>query len=149
MQRILICGDRNWTDYEFFVAAMLKWIAKHGVPKTIIEGCARGADSMAGHQWAVEIDEPKPYVEHYPAKWEQHDSYEQTCWCKDKSVEKCRGAGPIRNQAMLNHGRPDAVIAFHKDIASSRGTADMVKRARKAGIPVWIPFPQPQQELGL
>lgn len=135
MKRVLICGDRNWTDYEFFVRAMQKWIGKHGYIETIIEGCARGADSMAGHRWAVNENNAgfpaNIYVEHYPALWDKHG----------------KAAGPIRNQQMLDEGRPDAVIAFHTNLAASRGTADMVRRAKRAGIPVWVPHPQPQQEL--
>jgi beta-phosphoglucomutase-like phosphatase (HAD superfamily) len=48
-----------------------------------------------------------------------------------------KGAGPQRNAAMLAL-EPDEVIAFHEDIAASRGTADMVRRARKAGIKVRV-----------
>jgi len=45
-----------------------------------------------------------------------------------------KGAGPIRNQLMLDEGKPDLVLAFHNDISSSRGTADMIRRAKKHGI---------------
>lgn len=40
-------------------------------------------------------------------------------------------AGPIRNQQMLDDGKPDLVVAF----PGGKGTADMVRRARVAGIP--------------
>jgi hypothetical protein len=43
-----------------------------------------------------------------------------------------KAAGPIRNQRMIDEGKPDLVIAF----PGGRGTADMVSRAKKAGIPV-------------
>jgi hypothetical protein len=43
-----------------------------------------------------------------------------------------RKAGPIRNQRMLDEGKPDLVIAF----PGGRGTADMVRRAREAGVEV-------------
>lgn len=60
-----------------------------------------------------------------PANWDMHH----------------RAAGPIRNQAMLevllktpcDHR---LVKAFHDDLTNSRGTRDMVRRARKAGIRV-------------
>jgi hypothetical protein len=45
-------------------------------------------------------------------------------------------AGPIRNQQMLDEGKPDFVIAFHDNLYASRGTQDMVTRAMKAGVPV-------------
>ena len=41
-----------------------------------------------------------------------------------------RKAGPIRNQRMLDDGKPDLGIAF----PGGRGTADMVRRAREAGV---------------
>jgi hypothetical protein len=37
---------------------------------------------------------------------------------------------------MLDTEQPDLVIAFHKNLAASKGTADMVKYARKKGVPV-------------
>ena len=44
-------------------------------------------------------------------------------------------SGPIRNQAMLDEGRPDLVVAF----PGHHGTADIVRRARAAGIKVRQP----------
>lgn len=46
-----------------------------------------------------------------------------------------RAAGPIRDQEMLDKGKPDLVVAF----LGNRGTADMVRRAREAGVPVRRP----------
>lgn len=43
-----------------------------------------------------------------------------------------KSAGPIRNQTMLDDGKPDLVLAF----PGGRGTADMVAKAEKHGIPV-------------
>ena len=34
--------------------------------------------------------------------------------------------------------KPDLVTAFHPDFRESRGTADMVRRARKAGVMVEV-----------
>jgi hypothetical protein len=39
-----------------------------------------------------------------------------------------RKAGPIRNQRMLEEGKPDLVMAF----PGGRGTADMVRRGKEA-----------------
>lgn len=41
-------------------------------------------------------------------------------------------AGGIRNKQMLNEGKPDLVIAFPTE--NSKGTWDMVRRAKRAGI---------------
>ena len=43
-----------------------------------------------------------------------------------------RGAGPARNQAMLVEFNPQLLVAF----PGGKGTADMVRRAQKAGVRV-------------
>ena len=154
-KRVLISGDRHFgeteADVNAFNKAMYLWTEKHGMPEVIVEGCARGADSLA-EQWAIAMKgagEQDVVLEHWPAKWNEHDSYDNTCWCKNKSAPRCNGAGPIRNLAMLQYGAPDAVIAFHRDLAKSKGTRHMVESARKAGVPVWVAIQQPQRTLGL
>ena len=49
-----------------------------------------------------------------------------------------KAAGPIRNQRMLDIHQPDLVLAFHRFIANSKGTKDMVDRARKAGVRIKV-----------
>jgi hypothetical protein len=49
-----------------------------------------------------------------------------------------KAAGAIRNGWMLEFGQPDKVVAFHPNIAKSKGTADMVRRAKKAGVTVEV-----------
>jgi hypothetical protein len=39
---------------------------------------------------------------------------------------------------MLDEGKPDLVLAFHENIDESKGTRDMVHRARGAGVKVVI-----------
>lgn len=112
--RVLVCGDRNWTDQN----AITDRLAKLPQETTIIEGCARGADSFA--ESAAEFLAFD--VEHYPALWKVYG----------------KAAGPIRNQRMLDQGRPELVIAFHHDLANSKGTKHMVEIARKAGVPVEV-----------
>jgi hypothetical protein len=111
--RLLVCGDRNWTDYK----AVVREIAARRV-SVVIEGEAKGADRFA-RLAAERLEIP---VLPFPADWEQYG----------------REAGPIRNRQMLQEGKPTEVIAFHADIASSKGTANMVALARKAGIPVTV-----------
>lgn len=122
MTRVLVCGGRDYgmmsqgrevaaAQEERLYAVLDKLHAEAGI-SCIIEGGARGADHLA-HAWSA-----KTRVEHeqYEADWENHGSF----------------AGPMRNTRMLNEGRPDLVIAF----PGGRGTADMVKKARKAGVQV-------------
>jgi hypothetical protein len=67
------------------------------------------------------------------------DEWATTSWCPAVTFEADwkahgRAAGPIRNQQMIDDGRPDLVVAF----PGGRGTADMVRRARRAGIVVQV-----------
>ena len=114
--KLLICGDRNWTDKERIREIILGHRGIHE-DLVIIEGEARGADSLA-RDCAKELGIP---IESYPADWAQYG----------------RVAGPIRNQQMLE-AKPNVVNAFHDDIEKSKGTKDMVKRAEKAGIPTYV-----------
>ena len=42
----------------------------------------------------------------------------------------------LRNQQMLDEGKPDLVVWFHYDLHYSKGTRDMVNRAISRGIRV-------------
>jgi hypothetical protein len=77
----------------------------------VIEGDARGADRVAG-EWAR-----SHRVEHQVLR---------------RLGGLGRKAGPIRNQLMLDEGKSDLVVAF----PGGRGTADMMRRARSAGVEV-------------
>lgn len=120
--RVLVTGDRNWTNYEEVARTLLElkrsyfgWPTPEPV-MTIIHGAARGADEMAGQ---VANTFRGFSEERYPADWKGYG----------------KGAGPIRNQQMLM-SKPDLVVAFHGDLENSKGTKDMVGRAIKAGIPI-------------
>jgi peptidoglycan/xylan/chitin deacetylase (PgdA/CDA1 family) len=107
--RILFCGDRYWTDKKVILAVMRKLR-----PSVVIEGEAKGADSLA-RESAKELGiEVFPF----PADWSTYG----------------RAAGPIRNKLMLDEGHPELVVAFHDNLPASKGTRDMVSRARIRGI---------------
>lgn len=86
-------------------------------PCVLIHGAAQGADELA-RRWAARNGIPD-----LPFK---ADRYPQGFGRLDKS------AGPRRNARMIAEGRPDRVIAF----PGSKGTADMARQARAAGIEV-------------
>ena len=114
MTRILICGDRNWKDVE-----TIENFVKSLPPKTvIIHGDCRGADSIADKA----AKEHGLTVETFSAKWEKYG----------------RAAGPIRNRRMIIEGKPDRVVAFHDDLSKSKGTANMIKQARKQRVPIEV-----------
>lgn len=113
MMRLLMCGDRNYRKWGPIVAVIL-----HEQPAVVIEGEAPGADKIA-RRVAEVLGIP---VLPFPADWDRYG----------------KAAGMIRNQQMLDEGKPDKVVAFHDDIMNSRGTRDMVERAERAGIPYRI-----------
>lgn len=109
-QRILVCGSRDWSDAEI----VKRRLDEFDRDSTVIHGGCRGADKIAG-----EVAEMMGMrVEVYTADWEAHG----------------KAAGPRRNQKMLDEGKPTVVIAFHDDIARSKGTSDMISRAKKSGL---------------
>jgi len=109
--RILVCGGRDFTDKKA-VWSYLDAFHKTNHLTTVITGGARGADSLA-EQWARHNAVPS-YV--FCADWNRYG----------------KPAGSIRNQRMLDEGKPDLVVAF----PGGPGTADMVRRAREDGVPI-------------
>lgn len=123
---VLACGDRHWTD-ALAVEWALEYLRTHrDEPLTVIEGGARGADSIAG-RWAARHRAVGVGWIRFPAEWNRYG----------------KRAGPVRNQQMLDYllqgrqvGQTVGVLAFHGDLEQSRGTKDMVTRAKRAGVPV-------------
>ena len=107
--RVLVCGGRDYNDADRIGSVLWRL---EPFPSMIIHGCASGADTLAG-SWAERYGVP---VAEYPADWKAHG----------------KGAGPIRNAKMLLDAKPDLVVAF----PGGRGTADMVRKATDAGVPV-------------
>lgn len=106
---VLICGDRHWDDRK----AIAELIAQFSPDTVVIHGAANGADTIA------EEEAKKRGLAFIPFEAE---------WTKYKG-----GAGPKRNQKMLDEGKPEAIYAFHNDIAESKGTRSMIYRSLKAG----------------
>jgi hypothetical protein len=119
--RLLVCGSRTWDDPDPISAVIVGYrvLARQRAEAfALIHGSARsGADSLAhvlAHRWGVaEIA--------VPADWRQHG----------------RSAGPRRNQRMLDEHHPDVVFAFRSE-GESRGTDDMIDRAQRAGVPIYV-----------
>jgi len=104
--QVLVCGGRDYDDRRSVYTCLDGLVPR---PTLIITGGANGADALAA-DWAAFRQVPKLI---FRADWEKHG----------------RAAGPIRNQQMLEC-KPDLVMAF----PGGRGTADMVRRAKAAGV---------------
>lgn len=119
--RLLVCGSRNWSDYQTIWHAVATLPSK---PEIIITGgdknglhySQRGADLIAV-QVAKSMKIPWDI---YYADWDAFGNR----------------AGPLRNQRMLDEGKPTLVLAFPEK--ESKGTIDMMNKAAKAGIPVKV-----------
>ena len=107
--KILICGSRIYQDRE----AIKQYIDTLPKDTIIIHGNARGADSIAGYLATV----AGLTVQAFTPDWHIYG----------------RAAGLIRNQQMLDE-KPDLVVWFSKNLATSRGTSHMISIAMKAGI---------------
>ncbi len=115
-ERVLVCGDREWDDSSKIAEELRALLRRDFV--VLCHGDCRGADRIAG-RIAERLGIP---VTKFPAEWDKYGGR----------------AGPIRNRQMLNEFRPTMVLAFHDNIAFSKGTKDMVTAARKAGIPTFV-----------
>ena len=113
--RVLVCGGRDYQDYTKVCEILcdLRKKLELAEPLVVIEGGARGADTMA-KMWATAV--PNATVVEYPADWTTYG----------------KSAGYIRNSQMLKEGKPDLVVAF----PGGTGTAMMVKIAKLAGVEV-------------
>lgn len=120
--RLLVCGGRDFHDWPKMWAWLDDLDRREGIG-LVIDGAqkkeirdrwgnvieVRGADYWA-NGWAIAREKK---TLRFPADWSLG-----------------RRAGPIRNQRMLDEGRPNAVAHF----PGGRGTADMVRRATAAGV---------------
>lgn len=113
--RVLVCGGRDFGRLEterLHMHKVLDDLDHEYRFVRLIHGDAHGADRMAA-KWAdlrgIETND-------YPADWQSYG----------------KRAGYMRNQKMLDRGKPDLVIAFR----GGKGTAMMIDLARKAGVKV-------------
>lgn len=105
--RVLICGGRDYKNMAR-VREILDLLPKQNL--LLIQGGAAGADELA-KIWAVNNN--VEFMNFY-ADWKKFG----------------KKAGYIRNQKMLDEGKPDLVIAF----PGNRGTDMMVQLAEQAGV---------------
>ena len=111
--RVIVCGGRDYNNYERIVSALDAAHNKRPIT-LLIEGGAKGADAHAAI-WADNQGIPRVTCH---ANWKLFNG----------------GAGPRRNQDMINQLSPDCLIAFK----GGKGTADMISRAIEAELIVWM-----------
>jgi hypothetical protein len=135
--RVLVCGGRDFED-RYRVYAELDRIAdtskEHMLGKNqllIIHGdCKTGADHFADEWFVLHCGFHD--VLPFPADWDDISHPDAVVRTRRDGTKYDAKAGPRRNQKMIDEGKPDIVLAF----PGGDGTADMVRRARKAGVKV-------------
>ena len=117
--KLLVTGGRFWFN-RIETDLFLEFIHEHEGITTLIHGDAAGADTLCG-EWAIRNNIA---VEVYPITKED--------WRRLGNK-----AGPIRNQQMIDDGKPDMLVAF----PGANGTADMKRRAKRHKLEImeWKP----------
>ena len=122
---LLVCGGRDYGDHKKIDRYLDAIHKKRGIELIVTGGCSdrdrkseaarrsNSADEIA-EEWADLMCIPRCV---FPANWRHLG----------------RGAGPKRNSHMLRFMRPDGGAAF----GGNKGTGDMVKKCKAAGVPVW------------
>ena len=114
--KIVVGGCRNFFDYSVVSYHLDALIKKHDPTDVIV--------FLSGHCSGVDLLVEQYATEHahslmlFPAEWERYG----------------RAAGPIRNKSMVENS--DQVVAFWD--GKSRGTASLIRYARKLGKPIAI-----------
>lgn len=114
---VLVTGDRNYKKayVRMIKREMRKLVNEHGTTKLlVIEGGAPGVDTLTKKI----CESMNVHVAEVNALWDTRHA----------------SAGPQRNKIMAQLW-PDEVIGFHVDISESVGTADMLAKVKKMGIP--------------
>ena len=115
--RVIICGTRDFADKKFIFETVATLLQSYDDIE-IVSGHAKGVDAIA----EAYAKEHELILTVLPADWKHYG----------------RAAGPIRNQEMLQYAlcANPLVIAFWD--GKSKGTANMISQARKAGVKVVI-----------
>lgn len=114
--RVLVSGGRAFEPDDVVYRKLDRIHAETPIALLVNGWCPTGADKHA-RDWCLVR---KVACLSDPADWDRYD----------------KAAGPIRNQKMLRDWKPDLVVAF----PGNRGTANMVRLAKDAGVRV-IEYP--------
>lgn len=128
--RIVVTGGRKFSDEKLVDSALSAVHRKHGID-VLIQGEAPGADSLC-KAWARAHGIP---TKDMAADWDNIDRPGAVVRRRRDGKLYDAAAGGVRNQQMIDEGKPDAGIAF----PGGSGTADMVGRLERCGLPVWRP----------
>lgn len=131
-----LTGSRSWTDVPLLENTLCQtWhdaLADDYTGIELMHGCAEGADTI-GDQWAKRNGisrRPRPADWEAPCAPDCPPGHRRR---NRRGIDYCPLAGPRRNQQMVDE-RPVLFVAAQ--VHGSTGTADCIRRAKAAGIPV-------------
>lgn len=143
-KRVLVCGGRDYgrldpqkilehprkrAEAARVPEVLTALLRELGGPFAMIHGGAKGADALAD-EWSRLILPTPPAI--FRAAWDAVDRPGAVVKYRRDGHAYDALAGHVRNQLMIDEGKPDLVVAF----PGGTGTADMISRAEKAGIEV-------------
>jgi hypothetical protein len=129
MMRVLVCGGRKYREREKVFVVLAGLHRDHG-PLTVIQGGATGADALA-REWCYRFTGRVRMINE-PAEWDDLSHPDARIVTRRDGSQYDANAGSRRNQRMIDDWQPDLVVAF----PGGSGTADMIRRAEKAGVQV-------------
>ena len=117
MVRLIVCGNRDWTD----AATIRAWLSIYPKSTTVLHGATKGANNIAGK----EARKLGFKVESFPANW----------------LREGERAGPNRNKRIVERENPTHCLAFgsleHQyQTGAPNDAGHMVGLCRLLGIPV-------------
>lgn len=113
--KLLVCGGRDFSNWYSLKEKLDLIKIQHPDISLVIHGAAPGADTLA-ESWA---GTNSIKTQRFIAQWNTHG----------------KSAGPIRNQQMLDEGKPDLVVAFY---TGGSGTKHMISISQLAEIPTMV-----------
>lgn len=125
--RVVVCGGRGYRNAVFLFRYLDALHAETPITH-LMQGGATGADALA-REWAKRHPEITRHV--CKAAWDDLSHPDAVIRRRGDGVEYDAKAGHRRNARMIEW-EPDLVVAF----PGHNGTADMVRQAEEADIPV-------------
>ena len=127
--KVIIAGGRDFDKYDLLQAKVDQLLANKNKVE-IVSGKSSGADKL-GEDYATE----KGYsIKEFPADWDNIDVEGAVVKYTSSGKPYNAIAGHMRNQNMSDYA--DALILFWD--GKSKGSYDMLKRARKRGLEIRI-----------
>lgn len=131
-ERVLVCGSRHWRDRPTIEVVLRRELSPDAV---VIHG-DNGYNARGEALWGQPDELAVKGADKLSGAVARALGHAVVVFTPD--WDRGGRAGPERNAAMLAEGKPDRVIAFHPDLDHSAGTGDMVRKARRVGLPVSV-----------